>query len=203
MQNGVMALERLCDPRSKVSAHYLIEEDGRVFHLVDEASRAWHAGLSFWRGEKDVNSHSIGIELVNPGHEFGYRPFPAAQMEALRALCLDIKNRRDIPAENFLAHSDIAPMRRQDPGEWFDWKGLATHGIGIWPEPGAEDDAPMTAGEAAAHLARVGYVPPAGEDELRRTLLAFQRHYDPKNLSGAPDGATPARLRALCCVLRR
>src|SRR5208283_3912019 len=111
---------RLCDPAAKVSAHYLIDEDGTVYSLVPEEMRAWHAGLSSWRGKTDVNSRSIGIELVNPGHEFGYRPFPKAQMDALIPLARGILSHHPIPPRNVVAHSDIAPTRKEDPGELFD-----------------------------------------------------------------------------------
>ncbi|MCB1650820.1 MAG: N-acetylmuramoyl-L-alanine amidase [Alphaproteobacteria bacterium] len=127
MQTGREALERLCDPAAKVSAHYVIEEDGRIFALVSEDKRAWHAGVSCWEGQTDINSLSIGIELVNPGHEWGYRPFPPAQMQSLAALCKDIMARHEI--KTVLGHSDVAPDRKQDPGELFDWAWLAAQGI--------------------------------------------------------------------------
>ncbi|HET9629299.1 MAG TPA: N-acetylmuramoyl-L-alanine amidase, partial [Novosphingobium sp.] len=125
MPTGEEALARLCDPRAKVSAHYFIDEDGTVTQLVEEERRAWHAGRSYWRGVTDVNSASIGIELVNPGHEWGYREFTRAQMEALCPLAADIIKRHDIPRANVVGHSDIAPSRKQDPGELFDWPLLA------------------------------------------------------------------------------
>lgn len=127
MKTAKDALERLCDPAAEVSAHYVIDEDGTLYQLVDEEKRAWHAGVSKWDGETDINSASIGIELVNPGHEFGYRAFPAAQMEALAKLCKDIMTRHDI--QTVLGHSDIAPERKQDPGELFDWQWLADAGV--------------------------------------------------------------------------
>ena len=125
MQSAEAALAQLCDPAKEVSAHYMIEEDGSVHRLVREDRRAWHAGRSYWRGIRDVNSASVGIELVNPGHEFGYRPFPDAQMEALVPLLADIVQRHDIPRANVVGHSDIAPARKEDPGELFDWDLLA------------------------------------------------------------------------------
>ena len=133
MRDGHVALERLRDPATKVSAHYMIEEEGTVYALVDEELRAWHAGVSCWAGQRDINGCSIGIELVNPGHEFGYRPFPAKQRDALVALAEDIVRRHAIPAHRVLGHSDVAPARKQDPGELFDWAGLARVGIGLWP----------------------------------------------------------------------
>ena len=127
MKTAQEALDRLCDPAAEVSAHYTIDEDGTIYHMVDEDKRAWHAGVSEWKGETDINSASIGIELVNPGHEFGYREFPTAQMEALANLCKDIIARQ--PIETVLGHSDVAPERKQDPGELFDWKWLAKQGV--------------------------------------------------------------------------
>ena len=125
MPTAEEALARLCDPAAKVSAHYMIDEDGTVTALVPEAKRAWHAGSAYWRGITDVNSASIGIELVNPGHDWGYRPFPDAQMEALLPLLADIVDRHDISPTNVVGHSDVAPARKQDPGELFDWQRLA------------------------------------------------------------------------------
>ena len=133
MQSGAEALARLCDSASKVSAHYVVEEDGGVYALVAEEHRAWHAGVSSWHGETRVNAASIGIEIVNPGHEFGYRPFPRVQVEAVIALCRDILSRHEIPARNVVGHSDVAPMRKEDPGELFPWAWLAAQGVGLWP----------------------------------------------------------------------
>lgn len=135
MKTAVAALERLCDPAAEVSAHYLIEEDGFVHALVPEEKRAWHAGVSHWQGVGDINAASIGIELVNTGHEFGYAEFPAKQMKALTKLCHEIVSRHDIKPQHILAHSDIAPDRKIDPGEKFDWRALAADGLGLWPEP--------------------------------------------------------------------
>ncbi len=124
MKTGEAALERLCDPESEVSAHYVIEEDGRLFQLVDDGKRAWHAGKSEWQGEVDINSCSIGIELVNPGHEWGYREFPEAQIAVLVELCRDLVGKYDVPLDRILGHSDIAPGRKRDPGELFPWARL-------------------------------------------------------------------------------
>ena len=128
MESGLEAVDWLANPASKVSAHYTIDEDGTVYIQVPEDRRAWHAGVSSWRGVTDVNSASIGLELANPGHEFGYRPFPEAQMEALIELARGIVGRHPIPARNIVGHSDVAPGRKQDPGELFDWKRLAAAG---------------------------------------------------------------------------
>ncbi len=133
MQTGEAALARLCDPEAGVSSHYLVEEDGRIFRLVAEERRAWHAGRSFWKGEEGVNHASIGIEIVNPGHEFGYRPFPQAQIDAVIALVADIRSRWQIDDNRILGHSDVAPARKIDPGELFPWKRLAEAGHGVRP----------------------------------------------------------------------
>ena len=137
MEREERALKWLCDPESSVSCHYLVFEDGRVAQLVDEADRAWHAGKSFWAGETDINSRSIGIEIANPGHQYGYSGFPDAQMDAVIALCREILGRHPIPPQRVLAHSDIAPARKEDPGELFPWDRLHAEGIGHWvlPEP--------------------------------------------------------------------
>ena len=178
MVSAEAALARLCDPASKVSAHYTIGEDGTVYALVPEARRAWHAGLSFWAGMRNVNACSIGIELVNPGHEFGYRAFPAAQIAALKNLCRDILARHPIPAARVLGHSDIAPARKEDPGELFPWAELAADGIGLWPQ--------TTGGECGADgLPRFGYDP---DVPLDKTITAFQRHFRPQKLDGLWDG---------------
>ncbi len=204
MATGEEALERLRDPAAKVSAHFLIEEDGRLFRLVPEERRAWHAGVSFWKGERDINAVSIGIELVNPGHEFGYRDFPSVQIEALIALLSDIRGRWDIPDARILGHSDVAPERKQDPGERFPWKRLAEAGHGLWVEPPPSPGAPLGLGDEGtgvfalqAGLTRLGYdCAPSGEYEPRTAaaITAFQRHWRPGQVDGIADGETRARL---------
>ena len=134
MKSAEAALERLTDPAAQVSAHYCVEEDGKVWRLVAEERRAWHAGQALWAGADDINGRSIGIEIVNPGHEFGYRPFPEAQMAAVIELCQGILARHPVPPTRVLGHSDVAPLRKEDPGELFDWPGLAAQGIGLWPQ---------------------------------------------------------------------
>jgi N-acetylmuramoyl-L-alanine amidase len=190
MVSAEAALLRLCDPASKVSAHYTIGEDGTVYAHVPEDRRAWHAGLSFWADIRDVNSHSIGIELVNPGHEFGYRDFPPAQIAALKSLCTGIVARHAIPAWNVVGHSDIAPARKDDPGELFPWDDLAQAGIGLWPTPAGK-----TAGAEA--LTTFGYDPQA---LLGATLTAFQRHFRPESLTGTWDDDCGRRLAELLLV---
>ena len=198
MQTAEAALDRLCDPAApggnRVSAHYVIDEDGAVFSLVEENMRAWHAGVSFWRGETDINARSIGIELVNPGHEFGYREFPSPQMAALKDLALTILHRHPIPARNVVGHADVAVGRKTDPGELFNWADLAAAGIGLWPDAENVDGDPLA---VAAMLSDYGY---DVTDEAAATA-AFQRHFHPETLDGRADSATAGRLRALldCC----
>jgi N-acetylmuramoyl-L-alanine amidase len=189
MQSAQAAIDRLVDFTAKVSAHYLIEEDGTAWRLVPEDRRAWHAGVSYWAGTVDINARSIGIELVNPGHEFGYRPFPPAQMDSLEALALDILSRHPIPPRHVLGHSDVAPQRKQDPGELFDWEGLSRHRIGLWPRPSARPF-PWSVAEIQAGLRRFGYdAPDHGQlDEATKSvLIAFQRHFRPSRFDGEPD----------------
>lgn len=204
MDSGEAALTRLRDPKAKVSAHYLIEEDGRIFALVAEERRAWHAGVSFWKGERDVNSVSIGVELVNPGHDLGYRPFAPMQIEALIALLDAVRGRWDIPNDRILGHSDVAPARKIDPGELFDWRALAQAGHGLWVEPPASPGAPLSIGDEGtgvfalqAGLTRLGYdCAPSGRFDPHTAMIitAFQRHWRPDKVDGIADGETRARL---------
>jgi N-acetylmuramoyl-L-alanine amidase len=207
MRTGEAALARLRDPEAKVSAHYVVEEDGRVFALVPEARRAWHAGKSFWRGERDINGCSIGVEIVNPGHEFGYRPFPDAQVEAVIGLVADVRERWTIPDARLLGHSDVAPERKEDPGELFPWKRLAEAGHGLWAEPAAAPGAALAESDEGpgvfalqAGLTRLGYdsAPTGAYSAATATIVrAFQRHWRPDRVDGAADGETRARLIAL------
>jgi N-acetylmuramoyl-L-alanine amidase len=202
MRNAEAALERLCSPEAALSAHYLVAEDGAVWRLVDETRRAWHAGVSSWRGRGDVNGASIGIELVNPGHEFGYRPFPESQMAALEALCRDILARHPIPLRHVLAHSDVAPQRKLDPGELFDWPRLAHAGIGLWPA-GPLPPAPSSLAEAQRLLAAIGYETPrsgALDAATRQVIAAFQRHFRPSRCDGALDPDTGRRIAAVAAL---
>ncbi len=180
MENADDALARLCDSAAQVSAHYLIDEDGGVYRLVDEPKRAWHAGLGLWRDHRDINGRSIGIELANPGHEFGYRAFPDPQMRALIGLSQDILSRHAIPARNVVGHSDVAPDRKLDPGEFMDWPRLAEAGIGLWPDE-AED--PST--DPLQDLATYGY-----DISARHAVSAFQRHFRPSRIDGIADPQT-------------
>lgn len=199
MPTAAEALARLTAAEAKVSAHYLIDEDGAIFRLVPEERSAWHAGISYWRGRRDINAASIGIELVNPGHEFGYRPFPEAQMRALEKLARDIVARRPIPPRHVLGHSDIAIGRKQDPGELFDWSRLARAGIGLWPDFAAA----APAGDIATlqrDLAAFGYDCPSSstlDNQTQNAVTAFQRHFRSGRLDGAPDAETRRRAALL------
>lgn len=199
MQTAEAALDRLCDPEAKVSAHYVVEEDGATWRLVPEERRAWHAGVSSWFDETSLNTVSIGVEIVNPGHEWGYRQFPELQMRTVEALCRDILSRRRIPVHRIVGHSDIAPARKADPGELFDWRRLARAGIGLWPEPAAHLAGRRGRGvgiveraAALSDLARIGYQVEPGN--LTPSLVAFQRRFRPERWDGRLDGETAGRL---------
>jgi N-acetylmuramoyl-L-alanine amidase len=193
MTSGEAALARLCDPAARVSAHYMIDEDGAVFAMVPETRRAWHAGVSYWAGARNINARSIGIELVNPGHEFGYRTFGEAQIAALIALCQDILKRHSIPLWRILGHSDVAPARKDDPGELFPWQKLADAGIGLWPAPGEDPGAAAVPGL----LAHYGYDPEAPPEKI---VTAFQRHFRPSRVGGMADAETRAVLSGLVAL---
>lgn len=206
MKSAQEAMDRLCDPASKVSAHYLIDEDGSTEQLVPENKRAWHAGVSGWKKMTDINSHSIGVEIVNPGHENGYRPFPGGQMDAVITLCQDLIKKYDISKFDILGHSDVAPERKQDPGELFDWRGLSEHGVGIWPVPNEQDRA--RAEEIYKHdyeiehlLHQYGYDPLAAFSDV---VTAFHRHFYPEIFAEGPTDSmtaeSTARLLALLCA---
>lgn len=211
MQTAQDAVDRLRDPVAQVSSHYVVDEDGTVLRLVAEDKRAWHAGVSHWRGHSTLNARSIGIEIVNPGHEWGYRPFPALQMAAVCDLCLAILRRHGIPAHNVVAHSDVAPDRKEDPGELFDWAGLAENGVGLWPlgvpDLGTHDvirDAASLRIVRAA-LAEIGYrvAPEGGFDPALATVVrAFQRHWRPEAVTGQVDAGTLVRLQGMQHLLR-
>ena len=194
MQTAQAAIDRLRDPAASVSSHYVVEEDGTVWQLVEEAKRAFHAGISHWRGHSALNERSIGIEIVNPGHEWGYRPFPAAQMAAVTELCQGILARHPISARNVVGHSDVAPDRKEDPGELFDWPGLAENGVGLWPAGGAD---PLAEAGVEAGLRAIGYPVP----DLATTLRAFQRHWRPSRVDGMADAETRSRIADLLLAL--
>lgn len=201
MPSAAEALDRLCSPEAQVSAHYLVDEDGTVWRLVPEERRAWHAGVSSWRGRTDINGASIGIELANPGHEWGYRPFPEAQMAAVEALATGILERHPIPPHFVLGHSDVAPDRKRDPGELFDWRRLARAGIGIWPESTlASAPVPEGTAEVQRLLAGIGYACPVTgrlAAATRQVVAAFQRHFRPSLCNGALDRETRQRVAAV------
>ncbi len=208
MKTAEEALARLCDPEAKVSAHYTIDEAGTVWRHVAEERRAWHAGVSFWAGEASVNNRSIGIELVNPGHEFGYVPFTDRQIAALIDLADAVVKRHRIPARRVLGHSDVAPGRKTDPGELFPWQHLADFGIGVWPKklppPRGEvgtakpDRVGGMDAEFALALSRFGYgVPPQADAPLESVIAAFQRHFRPSCIDGVADAECAAILASL------
>lgn len=193
MPDAAGAIERLTDPEAKVSAHYLVTEEGQVIRMVPENRRAWHAGKSHWREITDVNSASIGIEIVNPGHEWGYRPFPEEQIDALVPLVADIVKRYGITRGNIVAHSDIAPGRKTDPGELFPWHRLAKLRLAL-PRPtrGLMDPNWGEAGFLLA-LERFGY----DVSEPMAAIRAFQRRFRPELIDGEVDGECRAILLAL------
>jgi N-acetylmuramoyl-L-alanine amidase len=210
MRTAAEALERLCDPAAIVSAHYTIDRDGGIYRHVEECLRARHAGVSYWAGERDVNSRSIGIELVNPGHEFGYLPFPGLQIAALVDLARGVIARHPIPPHRIVGHSDVAPARKMDPGELFPWRELAENGIGIFPPPPAhtthhgrvEPGHGEMESTFAGKLATFGYgVPPDVDIPLATVVAAFQRHFRPEIVDGVIDAETEARLAALLDML--
>ena len=207
MRSGAAALARLTNPKAKVSAHWMIEEDGALISLVPEARRAWHAGKASWRGASDINGASVGVELVNPGQEFGYRPFPPLQIATLIELIGEIRSRWTIPDERILGHSDVAPERKEDPGELFPWRALARAGHGLWARRPAAPGPPLALGDEGpavfaleAGLNRLGYdLPPTGRYGRPTELVvsAFQRHWIQTRVDGVADGQTRATLMAL------
>ncbi len=217
MPTGAQALAWLCDPASEVSSHYFVWEDGRVVQLVAEDRRAWHAGRGVWKGERDLNSASIGVEIVNPGHsgsEDDPPPFPDAQVDAVIALLTDVAARHRIAPERILAHSDIAPDRKRDPGERFPWDALWRGGIGHWAAPAAlapgrrlrrgDEGPPVRAVQTM--LALYGYglgVTGVYDAPTRDVVAAFQRHFRPARVDGEADGSTIETLRALLAGLEK
>lgn len=211
MESGAAALDRLREREAGVSAHYMVEEDGEVFRLVAEDKRAWHAGVSAWRGIADVNSASVGIEIVNGGHEFGLPPFPEAQIEAVIALCRDVMGRHGIAARDVVGHSDIAPARKADPGERFPWRRLAAAGVGLWPDPAGKDVAELMRIGAIGDpvealqldLRAIGYALTVDGEfglAMEAVVKAFQRRFRPEAIDGIVDGETAgliARVKAL------
>ena len=207
MRSCAEAVGRLTSAEARVSAHYTVDEDGTIYAHVAEDMRAWHAGVSSWRGHGDINSRSIGVEIVNPGHEFGYRAFPDIQIAAVIRLSREILGRHRIPARNVVGHSDVAPARKEDPGELFPWPLLARAGIGLWPSAASvsgDSMMPGMAGEAVRALQRelAGYgygLEESGvfDDATRLVVVAFQRHFRPARLDGIADAETRALLAGL------
>lgn len=208
MADGPSALAWLCDPASNVSCHYLVEEDGGVLQLVAEERRAWHAGRSVWAGDTDMNSASIGIEIVNGGHVGGLPPFPDGQITAVIALLQDIVRRHRVASARVLAHSDVSPGRKEDPGERFPWRRLAESGVGLWVAPVADGDGlplgPGAEGPAIValqrQLAAYGYgIAATGLYDASTTVVvrAFQRHFRQDRIDGVADAGTRGTLAAL------
>jgi N-acetylmuramoyl-L-alanine amidase len=210
MQSSLAALARLRDPNGEppVSSHYFIDEDGTIIQLVPESRRAWHAGLAAWAGESDINSCSIGIEIVNPGHDFDFPDFPPHQIGAVAALCRDIVARNKIRFDRVLAHSDVAPGRKQDPGEKFPWQSLHEHGVGHWVAPAPIEEGPFLSvgdcGETVSmlqmELAGYGYgisVTGNYDAATRDVVAAFQRHFRPARVDGVADVSTVKTLTDL------
>jgi len=197
METGQEALDRMCDASAEVSAHYMIWEDGRIVQLVGEDKRAWHAGVSSWQGDSDLNSRSIGIEIVNGGHDWPLEggvlpPYPEVQIEALIELCTGILSRWDIAPSRIVGHSDIAPARKDDPGEHFPWQRLAEAGIGIWPQSAAasSDDQPISGSAVQGILAELGYEierTGAFDDATEAAIRAFQRRWVQDQVTGQLD----------------
>jgi N-acetylmuramoyl-L-alanine amidase len=215
MSSAAKAIDWLARAESRVSCHYVIDRDGRITQMVPEGQRAWHAGVSYWRGETDINSHSIGIEIQNPGHEHGYPDFPPAQMRAVIDLTRDIVHRHRMPADGVLAHSDVAPGRKIDPGEKFGWALLAKEGLGLWvrPSPVRADDPGLGIGDKGARVARAqerfasyGYdLRPNGvfDAATEKVLKAFQSHFRPRRVDGRLDRSTEVTLERLLAASRR
>jgi N-acetylmuramoyl-L-alanine amidase len=209
MQDPNAALSLLTSSGSEVSAHYFVFEDGRVVQMVEESRRAWHAGVSYWAGETDINSCSIGIEIANPGHDHGYPDYPARQIAAVTALCRGILTRYTIPAERILAHSDVAPARKQDPGEKFPWRMLHDSCVGHWvkPAPLTEEGPMLTPGHRGAEVAALqtslrdyGYGIDANglfDHPTYEVVTAFQRHFRPQRVDGVCDASTRKTLEDL------
>jgi N-acetylmuramoyl-L-alanine amidase len=196
MTSGQEAIERLCDPATSVSAHYVVEENGDIFMLVDEDKRAWHAGVSKWEGDTDINDLSIGIEIVNPGHPYPgyesvYRPFPDLQMKALIDLASEVVKRHHIKPSYILGHSDVAWRRKIDPGELFDWALLAKHNLGLWPiEINIDQEVKIDEMRFRQNLEKFGYDTGDGKENLTSLISAFQRHFRQKNIDGILDKET-------------
>lgn len=192
METAQKALDRLRDPAAKVSAHYVIDEDGEIYSLVAEDKRAWHAGVSLWNGKTDINSRSVGIEIVNPGHEFGYRPFPDEQIQSIIELSKEIIKHYALLDKNIVGHSDIAPSRKKDPGELFPWEKLSENGIGLWT-----DDFAVPEKSVSEMLSAIGY----DTTDEQAALTAFQRRFYPEAiLNHATD--TEARLAAVSTLYK-
>ncbi len=208
MQTADEAIDRLTDAEARVSAHYTVDESGNIFRHVHESERAWHAGVSSWSGETDINGTSVGIEIANCGHEFGYSGFPGTQIQAVIDLCKEVLRRHPIPPRNVIGHSDVAPMRKMDPGELFPWEELASQGIGLWPQDvpiiSAETLGPMSSTPKVRQVQRsleaFGYglnVNGMYDGVTQAVVTAFQRHFRPQKVDGLADAETQSLLGTL------
>lgn len=210
MRNAEEALVRLCDAEAKVSAHFLIHKEGTLYQLVDPIYCAWHAGVSSWQGETDINHRSIGIELDNRGHTFGPEPFSAAQMNTLADLLGELTKTYAVSPHRIVGHSDIAPLRKKDPGELFPWANLARKGFGLWsfetkPAPRVSSLLPMDSLEIQRALSDIGYgCPQTGvwDENTQKVCQAFQRHFTPHDLTGYPSAVTCQMLQGLLKVIK-
>jgi N-acetylmuramoyl-L-alanine amidase len=200
MASAEAAIARLSDPQARVSAHYVVDEDGTVLALVPEDRRAWHAGVGGWRDIDDVNGWSIGVEIVNPGHDWGYRPFPEVQIEALTELASGIVARHGLPLKAVIGHSDVAPARKIDPGELFPWATLAGHGLGIWPTDA--EPVEVEPAVAMADLARIGYRFDLPNTQPVQIIAAFQRHWRQARVDGRLDAETMGLIAAVARLCR-
>ena len=208
MLNAEEALAKLCNPVSEVSAHFLVTKEGALYQLVDPKYRAWHAGASYWAGEKDINSRSIGIELDNPGHTFGPEPFSVSQINTLLGLLTELTETHGIPAHRIVGHSDVAPLRKQDPGELFPWHDLAKKGFGLWPRgelPSSYLSPALSFLETQQAFCDIGYACPLTgiwDDDSQKVCLDFQQHFTPSELTGYPSELTHQIVQELLKVVK-
>lgn len=207
MKSTKAALDRMCNPDFEVSAHYCIAEDGRIYQLVEDDSKAWHAGKSFWRGRENINNYSIGIEIANPGHEWGYKPFEEEQIDSVIELCKELIENYDIKPGNIVAHSDIAPERKEDPGELFPWQLLAEEGVGIWHDITAADynyDKPYdfakekNFSDVHKKLSEIGYKCGSAkewDEKNEKAVTAFYRRFIPERIKLSKNHRYPENIK--------
>lgn len=207
MENGEKALKWLCMKESQVSSHYLVMEDGQIYQMVPETKRAWHAGVSSWERQEDLNSRSIGIEIVNAGHEFGLPDYPQIQIQAVLKLSQDILSRWPVPPHRVVGHSDIAPSRKRDPGEKFPWKFFFENGVGLWAQEIEKSEVFLRIGERGNNVSQLkhrfkefGYGVSDGDEfdqSFKQVVSAFQRRFLPDSVTGDVCTATAEKLDML------